>query len=112
MIRISIEMTDAIELTTDFDTRVRRMSVPIYAVAIAGTLLVANLPLDLPAIDLMFNLPASHRQALNVITLPALLSLVAVWFFPWHRFHRLLFLIMTASGTALVALAVAFSGGW
>jgi diguanylate cyclase (GGDEF)-like protein len=98
--------------TIDFDTRVRRTCVPIYAVAIASTLLVTNLPIQLPAIDLMLNLSVTERHALNLIILSALLSLVAVWFFPWHRFHRLFFLTMTVSGTTLVALAVAFSGGW
>lgn len=98
--------------TIDFDTRVRRTCVPIYAVAIVSTLLVANVPIRKPAIDFMLNFAIADRRALNVITLPALLSLVAVWFFPWHRFHRLLFLVMTVSGTVLVALAVAFSGGW
>src|SRR5689334_5556992 len=96
-------MADSRAPTTDFDARVRRTCVPIYAVAIASTWLSANLPLGLPAIN---------QRALNIISLPALLSLAAVWYFPWHRFHRLLFLIMTASGAALVALAVAFSGGW
>jgi diguanylate cyclase (GGDEF)-like protein len=105
-------MIDSVTPTPDFDTRVRRTCVPIYAVAIASTLLVANLPFNLPAIDLLLNLSDTNRWALNLITLPALLSLVAVWFFPWHRFHRLLFLTMTVSGTILVALAVAFSGGW
>lgn len=86
-----------------FDIRIRRLAVVIYAVGIAFTCLLANLPLHLPDV---------HRRALNLITLPALASLIAIWFFPWHRFHRLLFLTITSSAITLISLAIAASGGW
>jgi len=87
----------------DFDTRIRRIAVILYGVAIASVWLYANLPLHLP--DL-------HRRALNLVTVPALLSLIVVWFFPWQRFHRNLFLTITGSAVTLIALAIAASGGW
>jgi len=87
----------------DFDTRIRRIAVILYGVAIASVWLYANLPLHLP--DL-------HRRALNLVTVPALLSLIVVWFFPWERFHRNLFLAITGSALTLIALAIAASGGW
>jgi len=87
----------------DFDTRIRRIAVILYGVAIASVWLYANLPLHLP--DL-------HRRALNLVTVPALLSLIMVWFFPWQRFHRNLFLTITGSALTLIALAIAASGGW
>ncbi len=89
--------------SSDFDARVRRISVLIYAVAIVNTWLVANLPLGIPALD---------RRTLNLLTLPALLSLIAVLYVPWQRFHRHLFLVMTFSALMLIALAVRASGGW
>jgi len=87
----------------DFDTRIRRIAVILYGVAIASVWLYANLPLHRP--DL-------HRRALNLVTVPALLSLIVVWFFPWQRFHRNLFLTITGSALTLIALAIAASGGW
>jgi len=87
----------------DFDTRIRRIAVILYGVAIASVWLYANLPLHLP--DL-------HRRALNLVTVPALLSLIVVWFFPWQRFHRNLFLTITGSALTLIAIAIAASGGW
>ncbi len=87
----------------DFDARIRRIAALLYGVAIGSTWLYANLPLHLATV---------HRLALNLITVPAFVSLVAVWFFPWQRFHRLLFLAMTGSALLLITLAVAASGGW
>jgi len=87
----------------DFDSRIRRIATLLYSVAIGSTWLYANLPSHLGTVN---------RLALNLITVPALISLVAVWFFPWERFHRLAFLVMTGSALILIALAVAVSGGW
>lgn len=96
-------MSIASDPALDFDTRIRRIAVILYGVAIASVWLYANLPLHRP--DL-------HRRALNLVTVPALLSLIVVWFFPWQRFHRNLFLTITGSALTLIALAIAASGGW
>ncbi len=96
-------MSIASDPALDFDTRIRRIAVILYGVAIASVWLYANLPLHLP--DL-------HRRALSLVTVPALLSLIVVWFFPWQRFHRNLFLTITGSALTLIALAIAASGGW
>lgn len=87
----------------DFDARMRRISMLLYGVAIISIWLLANLPLGDPAIQ---------RRPLNLVALFACVSLLAVWCFPWQRFHRNLFLMMTFSALTLVAIAVAASGGW
>ncbi len=89
--------------TAYFDHRLRRVAVLLHAVAIGSVWLYANLPLHFPAVD---------ARVLNLITLPALGSLIAVWRFPWRRFHRNLFLAVTGSALTLIALAVAVSDGW
>ncbi len=89
--------------TSDFDARVRRISMLLYAAAIISLVLLANLPLGIATI---------HRRSLNIVTLLGFLSLIVVWYFPWQRFHRDLFLIMTFSALVFVAIAVGASGGW
>ena len=88
---------------SDVDARMRRITVLLYGVAIISIWLLANLPLGDSTIQ---------RRPLNLVILCACLSLVAVWYFPWQRFHRNLFLTMTFSALTLVAIAVGASGGW
>ncbi len=84
-----------------FDHRLRQASLILYAVATALVLVVANVP----GWNDRFN-----RVGLNVLSLCGLLCLLAVKRFPWHRFHRNLFLIMTVSSAGIVALVVYYTG--
>ena len=81
----------------------RRITVLLYGVATISVWLFANLPLGDPTIK---------RGPLDLVALCGCISLIVVWFFPWHRFHRNLFLTMTFSALTLVAIAVGASGGW
>ncbi len=84
-----------------FDHRLRQASLILYAVATVLVIVVANVP----AWNDNFN-----RVSLNVLSLSGLLCILAVKRFPWHRFHRNLFLIMTVSSAGIVALVVWFTG--
>ncbi len=52
------------------------------------------------------------RVALNCVVGAAGLSVAGILLFPWHRYHRNLFLVAASDGLLLITLAVYFSGGW
>ncbi|MBA2362962.1 MAG: diguanylate cyclase [Chloroflexia bacterium] len=85
-----------------FDHRLRQASLILYAVSTLLVIVAANVP--------GWN-DRFERMSLNVLSLSGLLCLLAVKRFPWHRFHRNLFLIMTVSSAGIVALVVHFTGG-
>jgi diguanylate cyclase (GGDEF)-like protein len=85
-----------------FDHRLRQASLVLYAVATILVIVAANVPEWNNGFD---------RKGLNILSVSGLLCLLAVKRFPWHRFHRNLFLIMTVSSAVLVALVVRLSGG-
>jgi len=86
-----------------FDDRIRRWASVLYAMALLSTALLANLPLGFPTV---------HRVALNGVILAAAGALLVIWRFPWRRFHRNYFLLVSFPTLLLVALGVAVSGGW
>jgi diguanylate cyclase (GGDEF)-like protein len=87
-----------------FDEGFRRISAVPFGIGIAIVLVLANADL--------VQTPEVNRSALNWVALVAALSIFLVLFFPWHRFDRNLFMLVGMLGTALVAAAVYFSGGW
>jgi diguanylate cyclase (GGDEF)-like protein len=87
-----------------FDNRLRYISTALFGAGMLVVLLVAN-----------FQLVPTHlvnQLALNLLVMAAGISVVAILLFPWHRYHRNLFLVAVLDGLCLIAVAVYFSGGW
>jgi len=84
------------------DRRLRRITAAFYLVAGAAGLLVANSPLG----------QGYQRAALNALAPLALLSVAAIWFLPWERYRRDLFVAANLSSLVLNALLVVWGGGW
>lgn len=53
-----------------------------------------------------------ERVPLNLVVAAAGLSILGVLFFPWRRYDRNLFLVVSLGGAFLIATTVYFSGGW
>lgn len=85
-----------------FDNRMRQASILMYAVATGLILILTNLS--------GWN-DGFNRGWLNLLSPFGIASLLLVWLFPWHRYHRNVFLTMTASSLTLAALAVYLTGG-
>lgn len=90
------------EAAAAMDHRLRRLSAILWMVGIIICLLVINSPLG----------RGYHRFPINILIICALTSLVAVWFVPWHRYNRDLFIVTTSSALILVPLLISWSGGW
>jgi diguanylate cyclase (GGDEF)-like protein len=88
-----------------FDDHLRRISVALFAAGMLVVLLVANLGPAAPG-------HAVDRAALNLLVAAAGVSILGVLLFPWRRYDRNLFLVVSLCGISLIALAVYFSGGW
>ncbi len=90
------------EAEAGVDRRLRRIAAAFYLVAGAVGLLVANSPLG----------QGYQRAALNALAPLALLSVAAIWFLPWERYRRDLFVAANLSSLVLNALLVVWGGGW
>ncbi|HET8628398.1 MAG TPA: EAL domain-containing protein [Thermomicrobiales bacterium] len=84
------------------DHHLRRSSAILYAVGLAVGLFVNNTPLG----------RGFNRLGINLLAVCALLSILAVWYVPWRRYHRDCFALVTGSAIAIVAVLVPWSGGW
>jgi len=89
--------------SASLDQQLRHLCVFLYAVALGTTALLTNLPIHTIDFD---------QRTLNLLILPATLALGAVWRFPWGRFPRDAFLVITFATILLITLGVRFSGGW
>lgn len=88
-----------------FDDHLRRISVALFASGMLVVLFVANFgPAGLGyAVD---------RTALNLVVAVAGVSILGVLLFPWRRYDRNLFLVVSLGSICLITMAVYFSGGW
>lgn len=84
------------------DRRLRRITAAFYLAAGGVGLLVANSPLG----------HGYNRTAINLLAPIALISVVAIWFLPWQRYRRGIFVLANLSSLTLNALLVMWSGGW
>lgn len=85
-----------------FDHRLRQTSLVLYAVATLLPVILANAPGWNAGIN---------RTGVNLLAFGGLLSLLFVRRFPWHRYDRNLFLVMSFSSAVLAALAIYLTGG-
>ena len=95
-------LSPAPDIATLVDRRIRRIAAVFYLVAGGVGLLLANSPLG----------QGYNRAALDLLAPLALLSVAAIWFFPWERYHRNLFAVTNLSSLMLNALLVVWGGGW
>lgn len=86
-----------------FDRRLRRITMLLYAAATIFAVTIANIP----GLNEGF-----QRTWINLLAPTGLASIMLVRLVPWHRYNRNLFLVMTASSLVLVALLVYLTGGW
>ncbi len=86
----------------EFDQRLRRASILLYGLATVVSLVVVNVP-QLGQ--------GEHRAEVNAMSVLGIASLLAVWRFPWHRYHRNLFLTMSVTAALITALLVYLTGG-
>lgn len=84
------------------DHPLRQASLGLYVVATILPLIAANVP----GWGEDFN-----RTAVNLLGVAGVASVGLVRFFPWDRYDRNLFLVMSVSSAAVVALLVSFTGG-
>ncbi|MDP9484492.1 MAG: GGDEF domain-containing protein [Actinomycetota bacterium] len=82
----------------------RRISVALLAVGMLSVVLVANTGLGRAL--------AVDRAPLNLVVGAAGLSILGVLLFPWRRYDRNLFVVVSLGALCLVAASVYFSGGW
>ena len=85
-----------------FDQRMRRAMTMPYLVAALLSALFANTPALSEGVD---------RTGANLVALAGLGSPLMLWYFPWRRFPRNMFLVTTLSATGLTALIVYYTGG-
>lgn len=85
-----------------FDQRMRRVVLIPYLVGVCLILLLSNIPAWNGTV---------HRLGANVMALLGLAASYFQWRFPWHRYPRNLFLIITFGATALIAALVYLGGG-
>ena len=86
----------------EYDERMRRAVAIPFAAGVAVILSLANLPLFSDGV---------RSSASNAVGLAGLLTTLLIWRFPWRRYHRNLFLVITFSATALIASLVYLNGG-
>jgi diguanylate cyclase (GGDEF)-like protein len=84
-----------------FDHRMRRVVLVPYLVGVCLILLIANTP--------AWN-SGLNRTVTNVLGLIGLAVSYVQWRFPWHRYPRNAFLVITFGATALIALLVYVGG--
>ncbi len=93
------------ESILDFDDRLRRISVALFAAGMVVVLLFANTGLVRTGYPM-------ERAGLNWVVVAAGISIVGILLFPWRRYPRNLFIVAVLEGMCLIALAIYFSGGW
>jgi diguanylate cyclase (GGDEF)-like protein len=87
-----------------FDDHLRYISTALFGAGMLVVFLVGNFNLVRPQ--------AMDQLALNSLVAAAGASVVGILLFPWHRYHRNLFLVAVLDGMCLITLAIYFSGGW
>ncbi len=85
-----------------FDHRMRRVVLVPYLVRVGLIVLIANTP--------AWN-SGLNRTITNVLALIGLALNYFQWRFPWHRYPRNAFLIITLGATVLIAVLTYFGGG-
>jgi len=89
------------------EARLRLISVLFFAVGIAVLLVTVNTPLRFDE-----DVGAGNRATLNALSAFAVVFGLGILVFPWRRFGRDAFAVVPVMGTALIALVIAFSGGF
>lgn len=87
-----------------FDENLRRISTALFAAGMVVILLVANAGVVEPE--------RVEQAALNWVVVVAGISIAGILLFPWRRYNRNLFVIVSLSGMCIIAIAIYFSGGW
>ncbi len=77
----------------------------LFAAGMLAAFLIANTGLALTSYPV-------ERVPLNWLVGAAGIFIVGILLFPWRRYDRNLFLVVSLGGMCLIALAVYFSGGW
>ena len=93
----------AVDAAAEMDHRLRRLSTIFWVV---GTLLALAATNTGGGRDY-------DRLAINAVFIPgAILAMVSVWYVPWRRYHRNLFVLTIVVALVILPLMVAWSGGW